>query len=155
MSENISEYLNDDPGQWISALPGFQARSINELVSAGRSYDEVADLWLSATAANTFKLSAAPQVKTKDSFLAHVKKEIRAFLCGDPKYETERSGLFGEKAPTRTFIVSSIAVAISPSLGVAAPVLSPIVALALAGIGKIVLNAWCASTADDPQTGAS
>lgn len=155
MSRSIPEYLNDEPGEWISALPGFQASSINELVSAGRSFDDVAGLWLSATAANTFELSAAPQLKTKDSFLAHVKKEIRAFLCGDPKYDKERSGLFGEKAPTRTFIVSSIAVAISPYLGVAAPVLSPIVALALAGIGKIVLNAWCASTADEPQTDAS
>jgi len=155
MSDAISSLLAEEPAEWIVSLPEFQRRSISELVAAGRSYDEVADLWLSASAANTFRLSAAPQIRAKDTFLSHVKKEVRAFLCGDPKYETERSGLFGERAPTRALVVSSIAVTIAPTLGVAAPVLSPIVALVIAGIGKIALNAWCASTAEELPPDAS
>jgi hypothetical protein len=153
MSDAIDSLFTQDPAEWVSALPDFQRRSITPLLEGGRTHEEVAELWLNASAANTFKMGATPQVRAKDSFLTHVKKEVRAFLCGDPKYETERSGLFGEKAPTRAFVVSSIAVAIAPTLGVAAPFLSPIVALVIAGLGKIVLNAWCAATAVEDSAG--
>jgi len=63
---------------------------------------------------------------------------------GDEKYKTERDGLFGEKSAAHIYVISAIPVGISPALGVAAPVISPLVALTLASIGKVAINAWCA-----------
>ena len=63
----------------------------------------------------------------------------------DKKYKKERDGLFGEKGLARTYVVSAMAVAIAPQLSVAAAVIAPLIALVLASVGKVALNAWCAS----------
>lgn len=146
MSEQIDKLLADDPLKWIEALPDYQKENFTQLLNEGLSFDEVAERWCTATAANTFRLSAAPS-PGKSSFLEQVKIEIRAYLCGDPRYAKEREGLFGEKSTTRTFVVGGLAVAIAPHLGVAAPVLAPMITLVLASIGGITINAWCAATA--------
>lgn len=148
MSERIDSFFTTDPGEWIATLPAFHKSSVEQMLGAGRTYDQVAESWLTASAANTFRLGSAPLVAPKETFLSHVKREVRAYLCGDQRYEKERAGLFGDQAATRTLLVSSIAVTIAPSLGVAAPVLAPIVTLVLASIGKVALNAWCAATAE-------
>jgi hypothetical protein len=46
----------------------------------------------------------------------------------------------------RTYVVSTMAVAIAPHLSVASAVISPPIALVLAAsVGKVALNAWCAT----------
>lgn len=139
----IDDFLADDPAQWVTQLPAYQSESIAELLNADKTYDDIALLWLTATAQNTFGFSASQPVGNRTTFLASVKAEVRAYLCGDPKYKKERDGLFGEKGVTRTYVVGAMAVSIAPYIGMAAPVLAPIVALVLASIGKIAVNAWC------------
>ena len=155
MVHTLDAFFAGEPMEWLEALPAYQKFSLGELLAAGRDYDQAAEAWLTASAANTFRLGAGPALPAKDTFLAHVKREVRAFLCGDPRYAKERAGLFGDTATTRTMIVSAIAVALSPHVGMAVAVLTPIVALVLASMGKITLNAWCASTAEPPVGGAS
>lgn len=148
MPSPIDNYFSEDPILWVDSLPDFQSAPIKSLLAKGLGFEDVAQSYISATASNTYRFSATSPVGNKDSFLQNIKKEFRGFLCGDKKYNKEREGLFGEKAPARTFVISTIAVSIAPHLGVAAPVVAPIVALLLAAIGKIAITAWCSTTAE-------
>ena len=143
ITKTVDDLFADEPAQWVTQLPAYQSESIAELVDAGTTYDNIALLWLTTTAQNTFGLSASQQDKSKSTLLANVKAEVRAYLCGNPKYKKERDRLFGEKGVARNYVVSAMAVCIAPHIDMAGPVLAPIIALVLASIGKIIVNAWC------------
>jgi len=150
MTVTIDTLLDDDPIKWVQELPEYQRDTIERLLASGSSFDDVAQAWISASAENTYRFSASTPVGNKGAFLENLRKEIRAYLCGDKKYKKERDGLFGENGVARTYVVSAMAVAIAPHLSVASVVISPLIALILASIGKVTLNAWCA-TQDNPQ----
>ena len=78
------------------------------------------------------------------AFRERLNVELGRFLCGDAEYAKEREGLFGADGIARTYVVSTVAVAIAPALGVSATFLAPAVALGLAAVAKVTLNAWCA-----------
>ena len=151
MAQSLDELLSDDPNKWIVELPEYQRAPLEQLLKEGLTFDQIAQNWLSASAANTYLFSAINPAGMKDAFLDNLRKEIRAFLCGNNKYKKEREGLFGEKGLARAYVVSAMAVAIAPYLNVAATVIAPVVALLLASFGKITINAWCASQENDPN----
>lgn len=145
MAGEIDLLFQDEPIEWVKGLPAFQREVMEKLLSDGESFDDVAQAWVSASAENTYRFSASSPVGDKGAFLQNLRLEVRAFLCGDKKYKKERDGLFGEKGVARTYVVSAMAVAIAPHLSVASAVIAPLIALILASLGKIVLNAWCAN----------
>lgn len=145
MTTTIYTLLDDDPIKWVQGLPEYQRDTIEKLLASGSSFDDVAQAWINASAENTYRFAAKSQVGNKGAFLENLRTEIRAFLCGDKKYKKERDGLFGEQGVARTYVVSVMAVAIAPYLSVASAVISPLIALVLASIGKVALNAWCAT----------
>lgn len=145
MNESIDILLSDEPSRWIDDLPTFQRNTIKQLLANGSSFEQVAQAWVTVSAENTYRFSANAPVGDKSAFLDNLKAEVRAFLCGNKKYKNEREGLFGEKGLARTYVVSTMAVAIAPHLSVASAVIAPLIALILASIGKVVLNAWCAT----------
>ncbi len=149
--ETIETLLQDDPDKWVADLPEFQRLVIQELRANGATYDDVAQAWVTASAENTYRFSASSPVGDKRAFLDSLRKEIRAFLCGDKKYKKERDGLFGDKGLARTYVVSTMAVAIAPHLSVASAVIAPLIALVLASVGKIAVNAWCNSQPEEKQ----
>jgi hypothetical protein len=148
MTANIDALLAEEPIKWVQELPQYQREAIEILLSKGASFDEVAQAWLNASAENTYRFAASTPVGDRGTFLKNLKREVRAYLCGDKKYKKERDGLFGEKGLARTYVVSAMAVAIAPHLSVASAVIAPLIALVLASIGKVALNAWCATEAD-------
>ena len=148
METSMDSLFSGYPIQWVDELPKFQSDPIKTLLDQCLTYEDVAQSYISATASNTYRFSATAPIGAKDTFLQNIKREFRAFLCGDKKYNKEREGLFGEKAPARTLVISSMAVSIAPHLGVAAPAIAPIIALLLAAIGKIAVNAWCNTQPD-------
>lgn len=139
---DIDSLFSGNPREWVDELPEYSKAPINQLLEQGCSFDEIAEQWVSATAANTFRLAATQDKRVDNGFVMNVKKEIREFLCG-AKYKKEREGLFGKGSVARLVIVSTIATAIAPTVGVAAVVITPVVALVLASMGKIAINAWC------------
>ncbi|WP_394686919.1 hypothetical protein [uncultured Xanthomonas sp.] len=143
MNDTIETLLQGEPEKWIADLPEFQRAAIQELRANGATYDDVAQAWITASAEHTYRFSASAPVGDKSAFLDSLRKEVRAFLCGDKKYKKEREGLFGDKGLARTYVVSTMAVAIAPYLSVASAVIAPLIALVLASVGKIALNAWC------------
>ena len=152
MTTNIDAFLTEEPVKWVQELPEYQRETIEKLLADGASFDEVAQDWLNASAENTYRFAASTPVGDKGTFLENLKREVRAFLCGDKKYKKERDGLFGDKGLARTYVVSAMAVAIAPHLSVASAVISPLIALVLASIGKVALNAWCATQTDAEPT---
>lgn len=140
-NNELDHLLMDDPNEWIQSLPDYQKNIIIELLGQDLDFESIAETWSNASTENTFKFGTDPVVN--NNFWENVKKEVRAYLCGDKKYKKERDGLFGEKGIARIFIISAISVSIAPAIGVAAPVVAPLVALAIASIGKVTLNAWC------------
>jgi hypothetical protein len=148
----LDELLNQDPMEWVNALPAYQRTSIAQLVESGKSFDDVAVSWLTASAENTFRFAADNSTPDRNTFRDNLVLELEGFLCGDGKYNTEREGLFGEKSVGRTYVISVISVAIAPHLGVAAAFIAPVVALTLAAVGKIGLNAWCTTRRESRAT---
>lgn len=139
----LDSYLTEDPAQWLEGIPNYQRRIVDTLLAQGKAYDAAAESWLSASLENTFPFGGDTQNRGKGVFLEKLIDEIESYLCGGNKYKAEREKLFGEKSIIRTYVVSSIAVAVAPSLGVSATFLAPAVALVLASLGKITINAWC------------
>jgi len=148
MTNSLDSLFENDPIEWIRELPEYQRDSIETLISNGESFEEIAQIWINASAENTYRFSSSP-VGENAAFLENIKREVRCFLCGDEKYEKERDGLFGEKGLVKVYVVSAMAVAIAPHLSVAAVAISPLIALVIASFGKITVNAWCASYHDD------
>jgi|ERR1043166_2760690 hypothetical protein len=143
MLRSIEPFLDGNTDAWIATLPEYQRDPLGVLIKQGLSPDQVVDNWISASAENTFRFGTLTRAGDKSVFRDKFMLELEGFLCGDAKYEKERSGLFGEKSAARTYVISAIAVAIAPHLGVTAAFLAPIVALSLASFGKITLSAWC------------
>ena len=143
MPQSIDPLLDGDTEQWLSALPEYQRDPLATLMKSGLSPDQAIENWISASAENTFRFGAVARAGDKSVFRDKFMLELEGFLCGDAEYEKERSGLFGEKSATRTYVISAIAVAIAPYLGLTAAFLSPIVALSLAACGRVTVSAWC------------
>lgn len=145
MSDFIDNYFKDDPTEWIHILPVYQKVTIEELMQQGKTFEEIAETWVSATTENTYPFGTSSTKIDKGKFLENLILEIEDFICGSKKYEQERKKLFGEHGVARTYIVSAIAVAVAPTMGVSATFLAPVVALILASLGKIAVNAWCST----------
>jgi hypothetical protein len=139
--DDYKKLFEGQPEAWISGLPTYQRRLIEALLAQGNSADEAAEKWLSAVPKDTFPFGGVPSAKP---YLNKLLDELEALLCGDPKYTSERAKLALESKPTHALFVSTVAVLIAPAIGTSAPVLAPVIALLLATIAKLGLNAWCA-----------
>jgi hypothetical protein len=143
LSSVFDKCATDD---WLDVLPEFQRKSIHAMHASGASYDEIATIWIAAGASNTAPFSSGPPLQPNSGFYERLRLEIRAFLCGNQKYESDRDGILKAGEGTRTAIVSTISAAIAPHLGTNASVITPVIVLSLAAMGKMTLNAWCTTT---------
>jgi hypothetical protein len=73
-----------------------------------------------------------------------VKKELFLLLCTkDAKYAALRRKMSAQAGSTTSTFVSVLSAAIAAQIGVIAGMVTPLVALALYGVLKLTLNAWC------------
>ncbi len=80
------------------------------------------------------------------SFYANVKAEVIAFVCGDAKYQAERTQAEAIwKTHGKIGLVAAVAAAISPYVGLAAAAIIPVIALLFSLAAKVGLNAFCKS----------
>ena len=74
---------------------------------------------------------------------------MHRFLCtNDEEYEELRKHLNAADATLQKAVIPIIAGAIGATLGIAAAILVPFVALVILATGKIGKNAWCALHSD-------
>jgi hypothetical protein len=74
--------------------------------------------------------------------------ELHGLLCSDKKYDGARESLLKEYHAGRSSLVAGIAAALAPHLGQGAEFIAVAVAVSLAVIGQVGLNAWCASQSE-------
>ena len=134
--------------EWLAAVPRYQLETINNLLGAGNTPERVAEIWLSSNGAES--VAGFGSSSTNQAFVDKVKIEVREFVCGGKKYESDRKALLSHSGKTQTFVVSTISTAVALHVGAAAAYLVPVIALLLVVCAKVGRNAWCA----DFQSGA-
>lgn len=127
---------------WFDGLPKGQIATLESLLAAGNSEEEVAELWLSQFGASTTVGFGAGGVF--QHFFTNVKQEFVAFICGDPKYEQERSQaalIWNNQG--KVGLVSMVASIVAVNVNLAAAAIVPIIALLFSLVAKIGINAFC------------
>lgn len=134
---------------WIHALPVHQSKIIDELIASGQGEEQIAELWLSKIGApSTVGFGANGTIQ---NFYGNVKTEVVKMLCGDAKYEKDRSEAkeIWEKHG-KLSLVSAVSAVIGSTVGLAAAAIIPVVALLFSMIGKIGIGAFCATCSPTP-----
>jgi len=136
------------PSGWFDGLPSSQSEAILRLIGAGKSEEEVGELWLSQTGSpNTAGFGVGVPIQ---SFYANVKREFVAFVCGDEKYKKEREqAAMIWNREGKVGLVSITAAVIASTVGLAAVAVVPVVALLFSSAAKIGLNAFCETCKSD------
>ncbi|WP_413405028.1 MULTISPECIES: hypothetical protein [unclassified Synechococcus] len=127
--------------EWVSELKTYQANSINQLLSENDP-EETIKLWLSANGPNT-TIQFGGANESPEPFFDRFKEEFRKFMCGDSAYESFRSQLSAETPVAKTIYISVISAALGATLGYAATLLAPAVAIMLNLVCTMGINAWC------------
>ncbi|MEZ6952596.1 MULTISPECIES: hypothetical protein [unclassified Aeromonas] len=126
----------------LSALKPYQKTSIESLISA-HGEEDAAKKWLAANGpSSTQQFGGQPQGDPRP-FWDRLMAEFRLFICGNIKYKKDRDKLLAQATPTAMFIVSGISSVIASTLGLAAALITPAIAILLHVVGKVGVNAWC------------
>jgi len=145
----IEELFVVEADSWLKTLPDYQVKIINQLYLSKQDYNEVAQIWLSASMASTAPFGAE---KRPSVFYEKVLDEIEAFFTGDKKYEDCRLSIIKESGAFQSFAVGVISVALSPFLGASAIFLAPVISIVLFVITKVGLNAWLGMRKEQKET---
>lgn len=127
---------------WIDAIPAAQRGVIQGMLDAGKTEQEIAELWLNRIGPElNVGFGAGASIAT---YFSNFRDEIDAFVCGDPRYANERgqAAAIWEKQG-RNGLVALVAGCIATNIGLAAVALVPIVALFLSLVGKMGVGAYC------------
>ncbi len=137
--EQIS--LND----WLLELKPYQRISIQSLIEK-YGEEEAAEKWITANGPSNNMPFGGESIRDTKPFFDRVKTEFNKFICGHPDYEEDRRKLNAESPIVKSIYISVISGALGATLGFAASLLAPAIAVLLGTIGKIGLNAYCEST---------
>lgn len=136
--------LND----WLAELKPYQRNSIVILIQKFGE-DKAAEIWITSNGpSNIVKFGGDSQVS--QPFFEKFKTEFKKFICGHPDYEIYRKKLDAQVPIIKSICISTIAGAIASTLGFAASLLVPAVAILLSSVGKMGINAFCTGFNVDP-----
>lgn len=138
--------------EWLSELKPYQRNTIQQLLVA-MPPDEVAKAWIMDSGLQNIvpfggvNYRVAYRVARRDNtpFWDRFKSEFKKFICDDGAYVSEKTALLTEGPATKALLISAISAAIGTSIGYAAILLAPAVAVLLCIVGKIGINAYCNS----------
>ncbi|MFD2599360.1 hypothetical protein ACFSQ3_10375 [Sphingobacterium corticis] len=137
--EGIQDISLED---WLSELKAYQKKSIEQLVDEFGE-EEAMGKWLSANGPKDNVPFGGIQTNDSKPFLDKFKTEFKKFVCNHPDYEEEREKLNIESPISKAIWISIISAALGATLGFAATLLAPVVAIMLSIIGKMGINAFC------------
>ncbi|GGG98772.1 hypothetical protein GCM10011416_16260 [Polaribacter pacificus] len=127
---------------WLSELKVYQKNSIEQLVSEFGE-EEAMEKWLSANGPKDNVPFGGIQTNDSKPFLDKFKAEFKKFICNHPDYEEEHNKLNVESPVTKAIWISIISAALGATLGFAATLLAPVVAIMLSIVGKMGIKAYC------------
>ncbi|TDM49295.1 hypothetical protein ETI06_07050 [Macrococcoides goetzii] len=122
-------------------LPQYQARVINELLNEN-SFDRTAEIWAEYNFENTSPFSSENTKAT--NYVKEIKKELKKFICGDEKYESNRNEIVSKVGITdNAILISSMSSVIGNQIGLAGTFVAPVLVLLIKSLSNISINAWC------------
>ncbi len=137
----MDKLLVGSADDWIGALPEYQQRIVRTLLGQGKTPEEAAKAWLSASgSAQTAGLGGGGVSPFFDKLL----EEFDAFICRDDRYVEDKKKLTAQLHLGHLYAVGIISAAIAPAVGAAAPFIAPAIALMLITVTHMGKNAWCA-----------
>ena len=142
---NLEEISLDE---WLSVLKPYQINSIKTLINI-HGEDKAAEIWISANGPSNIAQFGGIHQSTQP-FFDNFKTEFKKFICGRPDYDSYRIQLNSESKVINTIYVSVISAAIGATLGFAAALLAPAVAILLSAVGKMGIKAYCTGFNTDP-----
>lgn len=129
--------------EWVETLKIYQRKSIDELLEKNDA-ETAAKLWLSANGASSTKQFGGNG--NPEPFWDRFVAEFKSFICGDEKYNKDRERLSSQTPIPHEIFVSVISGAIGSTIGFAASLLAPVVAILLYQVGKLGIAAYCKCT---------
>jgi hypothetical protein len=112
-----------------------------------RLFRRYADPMANVITAKVSKFTVEERIKRNPGLWDRVKREVRDLICGTSKKYADLRRRFAQLSnKSQSAIVSIIAAAIGANLGVAAGILVPLIALALAAFLAVGKNAYCSGT---------
>ncbi|RUT79643.1 hypothetical protein [Ancylomarina longa] len=128
--------------EWLSELKAYQRNSIEALIES-YGEEEAAEKWITSNGpSNNVPFGGESNRDTKP-FFERFKVEFGKFICGHPDYEEYRKKLGAESPIIKSTYIAIISAALGATLGFTATLLAPAVAILLASVGKMGLNAYC------------
>ncbi len=134
--ENIK--LND----WLSELKEYQRNGINTLIE-NYGEEQAAEKWITSNGPSNNVPFGGEVVRDTKPFFERFKSEFSKFICGHPDYDEYRKKLGAESPIIRSTYIAVISAALGATLGFAATLLAPAIAVLLASVSKVGLNAFC------------
>jgi hypothetical protein len=128
---------------WLDQLKPYQKNSMLILINS-YGEEEAIEKWLSANGSKDNIPFGGVQTTDTKPFLDRFKSEFKKFVCNHPDYEEERKKLNIESPVVKTIWISIISASLGATLGFAATLLAPAVAVMLSIVGKMGINAYCA-----------
>ncbi len=140
---NVDDLFNSSPELLVTGLEKYQQNLVNALLSStSGDYERAADLWLSATPAQTAGFGG-----DNSHFKLYREKvidELEKFVCGtDDSYQVDRERINEKADATREYIIGVLSAGIGSHLGVSGAFIAPIIVLVIMSLGKISVHAWC------------
>jgi hypothetical protein len=135
------EIPNAEADEWIALLRPYQRQTIASFLEQS-SLEEAAKKWLSTTGSPNI-VPFGGQRDTKP-FWERFEAEFKRFVCDDQAYVDEKKALSLEAPANKALLIATMSAALGATIGFAATLLAPAVALLLCFVGKIGKNAFCA-----------
>lgn len=136
------DFINLDAEGWLEVIPPYERATISDLLKAGKTEEEIAELWLSR--AGPEANSGFGGVGNLQTYFSNFQNEIDAFICGDSRYKSDRTKatkiLKDQGKEGFTIFISGL---IATKIGLAAVAIVPVVALVFSITTKIGAEAYC------------
>ncbi|WP_241046910.1 hypothetical protein [Pseudoxanthomonas sp. LH2527] len=104
--------------------------------------EAAAQEWLSATGCS--QIVPFGGISDPKPFWDRFKAEFRKFICDETAYSDVKSSFAKEAPISKAVIISAVSGAIGATIGYAATLLAPAVALLLYAVAKMGVQAYCA-----------
>ena len=134
------EVPESDLEEWIGELKPYQREALDEMMEEMEA-EEAAKIWLTSQGPEDIISFGGP--RDSEPFWDKFKSEFQKFLCKEDEYVEFKKEIREKSNVTKQLLISSISAAIGSTIGFAATLLAPAVAVMLNLVGHMGVNAYC------------
>jgi hypothetical protein len=141
----FAEALTGTTSDWVDALPGYQAKLIEQMLAGGDDLLGVSEAWLSTRGPTSTESFGAGRT-AKNAFLDSLLTQLCSLLCGtDAALASERTELIRNAKAGRTALIAATSTLLAGHLGISAILLAAPIALIYAILARAGSDSVCAT----------